>query len=198
MSCFPFIVKLYLLEHTKCEGFKPKRSRWTGYEPISRSLLLNVIYNISIFQNRANEMNLFIVWMQFLTQKKKEQKPLSHFIKVNYSIKTIWSAFSKWKHWKRPPFYFFFFKILELIIMIVVAKTFKVVLCWCFGGYPLTFFGNISAAYSKQTSEDSAWWKRPCHVQFGLACLFAQKHHEQSTPLIPEEINDLINSQRVD
>lgn len=62
---------------------------------LSAGLLLFRIYNISIFQNRADEMSLFIVWMQFLAEKKKEQKPRSHFIKVNYSIKTIWSAFSK-------------------------------------------------------------------------------------------------------
>lgn len=57
-----------------------------------------VIYNITIFQNKENEMNLFIIWTQLSTQKKKEEKQHSHFIKVNYSIKTIWTAFSKQIH----------------------------------------------------------------------------------------------------
>lgn len=66
-----------------------------------QALLLIVIYNITIFQNTADEINLFVIWRQLSTQKKKEQKQHSHFIKVNYSIKTIWTAFLKQKHWKR-------------------------------------------------------------------------------------------------
>lgn len=103
----PIYYRIYLLEHIKLKGFKgnkPKQSRWTGYEPDSQALLLIVSYNITVFQNRADEMNLFIIWMQLSTQKNKEQKHHSHFIKVNYSIKTIWTAFSKQKHWKRPFF----------------------------------------------------------------------------------------------
>lgn len=103
----PIYDAVYLVQHIKLkkfEGNKPKQSRWTGYEPDSQALLLIVIYNITIFQNSADEMNLFIIWTQLSTQKKKEQKRCSHFIKVNYSIKTIWTAFSKQKHWKRTFF----------------------------------------------------------------------------------------------
>lgn len=55
------------------EGNKGKQSRWTGYEPVSQALLLIVIYNISVFQNRADEMNLFIIWALLSTQNKKER-----------------------------------------------------------------------------------------------------------------------------
>lgn len=48
-------------------------------------------------------MNQFIVWMQFLTKKNEEQKPHSHFIKVNTPLKPSGLHFQNENTEKDPP-----------------------------------------------------------------------------------------------